>query len=90
MQKISIILDIEGTLVDSVPLTLTCWEKTLEDAGYPLSHQVLQSLSGMDGADMLRTLLPDVPHKEKFDCGAYCMDPLLSRLRRSPLKLLFM
>lgn len=65
MQKISIILDIEGTLVDSVPLTLACWEETLKDAGYPQSRDVLQGLSGMDGADMLKTLLPDASSRER-------------------------
>ena len=48
MRKYSILFDIEGTLVDSVPLSLRCWQETLADAGHPVSREALQALSGMD------------------------------------------
>jgi HAD superfamily hydrolase (TIGR01509 family) len=53
------IFDIEGTLVDSVPAQLRCWRETLGLHGHDVSTRRLQRLSGMDGNDMLQTLLPD-------------------------------
>src|SRR4051812_36506059 len=62
MAKLSaVIFDVEGTLVDAVPHTLQCWHETLERAGYPVPLEALRDRSGMDGHDMLRELLPDVP-----------------------------
>jgi phosphoglycolate phosphatase-like HAD superfamily hydrolase len=65
MHKYSILFDIEGTLVDSVPLSLRCWQETLADAGHPVSREALQALSGMDGTDMLEALLPEVSEKAR-------------------------
>ena len=65
MREYSILCDIEGTLVDSVPLSLRCWQETLADADHPVSREALQTLSGMDGADMLEALLPEVPEKAR-------------------------
>jgi membrane protein len=65
MRKYSILFDIEGTLVDSVPLSLRCWQETLADAGHPVSREALQALSGMDGTDMLEALLPEVSEKAR-------------------------
>lgn len=53
------IFDIEGTLVDSVPAQLRCWRETLRAHGHDVPVGRLQEFSGMDGNDMLKTLLPD-------------------------------
>jgi phosphoglycolate phosphatase-like HAD superfamily hydrolase len=60
MQRYSVLFDIEGTLVDSVPLTLTCWRETLAAVGYIVPRDALQRYSGMDGADMLKALFPEI------------------------------
>ena len=54
----AVIFDVEGTLVDAVPLTLLCWQETLEEHGVAVSRSVLQCLSGMDGHDMLARIVP--------------------------------
>src|SRR4051794_30893558 len=53
-----VLFDIEGTLVDAVPLTLQCWTETLGEFGYHVSVDRLQPLSGMDGRDMLDQVVP--------------------------------
>jgi HAD superfamily hydrolase (TIGR01509 family) len=55
----AIIFDVEGTLVDTVALTLRCWHETLSDFGHQIPIAVLQRHSGQDGADMLRQLVPE-------------------------------
>jgi HAD superfamily hydrolase (TIGR01509 family) len=52
------IFDVEGTLVDSVPLQLESWRATLNAAGHTFSYADLQPFSGMDGTWMLDQLLP--------------------------------
>jgi phosphoglycolate phosphatase-like HAD superfamily hydrolase len=52
------IFDVEGTLIDCVAETLQCWRETLHDFGVSVASADLQSLSGMDGDDMLATLAP--------------------------------
>jgi HAD superfamily hydrolase (TIGR01509 family) len=54
----AVIFDVEGTLVDAVPLTLLCWQETLKEHGFAVSQSVLQCLSGMDGYDMLARITP--------------------------------
>jgi len=54
----AVIFDVEGTLVDAVPLSLLCWQETLEEHGFAVSRSVLQCLSGMDGQDMLARIAP--------------------------------
>ncbi|MBV8741405.1 MAG: HAD family hydrolase [Sinobacteraceae bacterium] len=53
------IFDVEGTLVDCVPLQLESWRATLAAAGHTFSLAELQSYSGMDGTWMLDQLLPE-------------------------------
>jgi membrane protein len=55
-----VLFDVEGTLVDAVPLTLQCWKETLSEFGHVASLGTLQRLSGMDGRDMLAHLFPDL------------------------------
>ena len=59
------IFDVEGTLVDSVPLTLRCWQETLRGAGKEIPLDRLQQLSGMDGADLLETLVPELSKRKR-------------------------
>jgi phosphoglycolate phosphatase-like HAD superfamily hydrolase len=54
----AVLFDIEGTLVDAVPLTLQCWTETLGEFGYSVGVDRLQPLSGMDGRDMLDHVVP--------------------------------
>jgi len=60
-----VIFDVEGTLVDAVPLTLRCWQETLEQHGFVVSRSVLQCLSGMDGHDMLARITPGLSRKAR-------------------------
>jgi len=57
----AVIFDVEGTLIDCVPLVLESWRQTLDEAGHPFAVQDLQPYSGMDGAWMLERLLPTEP-----------------------------
>src|SRR5689334_3383068 len=59
------VFDVEGTLVDSVDSTLRCWRKTLLASGHDISLEALQTLSGMDGKDMLGKLLPGRSESER-------------------------
>jgi phosphoglycolate phosphatase-like HAD superfamily hydrolase len=56
-----VIFDVEGTLVDSTPLTLRCWQETLQSFGFEFPLATLQRHSGQDPHDMLHELLPG-PH----------------------------
>jgi len=55
------IFDVEGTLMDCVPLVLESWRETLLQAGHSFTPRDLQPYSGMDGAWMLEQLLPKEP-----------------------------
>jgi HAD superfamily hydrolase (TIGR01509 family) len=61
----AVIFDVEGTLVDAVPLTLLCWQETLEEHGFAVSQSVLQCLSGMDGNDMLARITPGLSRNRR-------------------------
>jgi phosphoglycolate phosphatase-like HAD superfamily hydrolase len=58
------IFDVEGTLIDCVPAIIRCWNETFAEFGISVPWAHLQRLSGMDGDDMLVTLVPDLD-KEK-------------------------
>jgi HAD superfamily hydrolase (TIGR01509 family) len=53
-----VVFDVEGTLMDCVPLILESWRETLQQAGQSFTHLDLQPFSGVDGAWMLEQLLP--------------------------------
>ena len=59
----AVIFDVEGTLVDCVPQTLECWRRTLAQFGHSFSRDELWPYSGMDGEQMLATLLPELPRE---------------------------
>ena len=54
------IFDVEGTLIDCVADTLRCWRETLSSFDLSFSPEQLQSLSGMDGDEMLKALVPSL------------------------------
>jgi phosphoglycolate phosphatase-like HAD superfamily hydrolase len=59
-RPVAIIFDVEGTLVDCVPKVLASWHETLSDIGHEITVETLQRYSGLDGADMLDRLIPDI------------------------------
>jgi phosphoglycolate phosphatase-like HAD superfamily hydrolase len=59
------IFDVEGTLIDCVAEILQCWRVTLRDFGISAASADLQSLSGMDGDDMLETLAPGLDEEAR-------------------------
>lgn len=64
------IFDVEGTLVDTVPMTIACWLETLESFGVPARRDDLQRLSGMDGDEMLQSLFPDLNDDRRKEISA--------------------
>jgi phosphoglycolate phosphatase-like HAD superfamily hydrolase len=54
------IFDVEGTLIDCVPDILKCWSETLAAFGVSVPTVQLQLMSGMDGDEMLATLVPSL------------------------------
>jgi phosphoglycolate phosphatase-like HAD superfamily hydrolase len=62
------IFDVEGTLIDCVADILQCWRETLVAFGVPVPTIQLRLLSGMDGDEMLATLVPslDEPARKKI------------------------
>jgi phosphoglycolate phosphatase-like HAD superfamily hydrolase len=54
------IFDVEGTLIDCVPDILKCWSETLAASGVSVPTADLQLMSGMDGGEMLATLVPSL------------------------------
>jgi HAD superfamily hydrolase (TIGR01509 family) len=59
------LFDVEGTLIDCVPLQLESWRLTLLELGYSFTHLDLQPFSGMDGMWMLDHLVPQEPREYK-------------------------
>ena len=57
------IFDIEGTLIDCIPLNLRSWQETLSSFGLTVPIEGLQRYSGMDGNDMLQILAPSMDEK---------------------------
>jgi HAD superfamily hydrolase (TIGR01549 family) len=52
-----VMFDVEGTLVDCVPQTLECWQRTFAEFGFEYSLVRLQHYSGCDPDDMIKALL---------------------------------
>jgi len=53
-----VIFDVEGTLVDCVQETLSCWRETFHSFGFEFSIAELHRHSGRDAGDMIGALLP--------------------------------
>jgi phosphoglycolate phosphatase-like HAD superfamily hydrolase len=61
------IFDVEGTLIDCVPYILRCWSETLSAFGAAVPSSQLQLMSGMDGDEMLATLVPRLDEHARKD-----------------------
>jgi phosphoglycolate phosphatase-like HAD superfamily hydrolase len=59
------IFDVEGTLIDCVPEILRCWSETLSGFGLAVPSAQLQLMSGMDGDEMLATLVPSLDKRTR-------------------------
>lgn len=55
---LTVIFDLEGTLVDCVPQTLQSWQRALGESLFDFCIDQLQAYSGMDAGQMLARLLP--------------------------------
>jgi phosphoglycolate phosphatase-like HAD superfamily hydrolase len=60
------ILDIEGTLVDSVLLNQRSLQDALERSGYRVPIQTLQLYSGLDGDQTLQLVVPEASESERI------------------------
>lgn len=56
--RLLLMFDVEGTLVDCVPETLSCWRRTFRQFGFEFSMRDLQRNSGQDPDDMIKAMLP--------------------------------
>jgi phosphoglycolate phosphatase-like HAD superfamily hydrolase len=82
------IFDVEGTLIDCVADILQCWRETLVAFGVPVPTAQLQRLSGMDGDEMLATLVPSLDKQARKKIltaqGEYYRAVYLPRVRAFP------
>jgi beta-phosphoglucomutase-like phosphatase (HAD superfamily) len=53
------VVDLEGTLVDTVLPSLTCWCETLAEAGLNVRTADLHRYAGVTAGEMLAQVLPD-------------------------------
>lgn len=53
----ALLLDLDGTLVDSVPLHTLAWWRALDEAHHTVPMSTIQPLVGMGGADLLHELI---------------------------------
>jgi phosphoglycolate phosphatase-like HAD superfamily hydrolase len=61
------IFDVEGTLIDCMAEILQCWSETLAAFGVSVPSGQLQLMSGMDGDEMLATLVPGLDEHARKD-----------------------
>jgi phosphoglycolate phosphatase-like HAD superfamily hydrolase len=59
------IFDIEGTLIDCVPQTLSSLHDTLKEWGRPVPYETLQLYSGLDGDETLTIVAPSLTSDER-------------------------
>ena len=57
MNPRALLLDVDGTLVDSMFLHVTTWCRALDEAGATVPHVEVHRRIGMDGATIIRELL---------------------------------
>ena len=50
----AVLFDLDGTLVDTVPLRIAAWEVTFERLGIPTTREELAPLMGLDGRRLAR------------------------------------
>ena len=84
----AVIFDVEGTLVDCVPLVLESWRDILAKAGYSFELRQLQPYSGMDGEWMLEQLLPHADAQQRHELlkmqGEHYRSTFIHRARPFP------
>lgn len=59
------IFDVEGTLVDSVPLDILSLQESLSRFEITVPYELLQLYSGLDGDQTLQLVAPDLPAEER-------------------------
>src|SRR5438270_4888542 len=59
------IFDVEGTLIDCVPQTLSSLQDTLKDWGIQTPYETLQLYSGLDGDETLSIVAPQLNPQER-------------------------
>ena len=59
------IFDVEGTLIDCVPQTLSSLQDTLKDWGIQTPYETLQVYSGLDGDETLSIVAPQLNPQER-------------------------
>ena len=59
------IFDIEGTLIDCVPQTLSSLHDTLREWGLSVPYESLQLYSGLDGDETLKIIAPSLAEEER-------------------------
>jgi phosphoglycolate phosphatase-like HAD superfamily hydrolase len=59
------IFDVEGTLINCMAEILQCWNETLAGFAVSVRSGDLQRLSGMDGDEMLATLVPGLDEQAR-------------------------
>ena len=59
------IFDIEGTLIDCVPQTLSSLQDALREWGLFVPYETLQLYSGLDGAERLKIIAPSLAEEER-------------------------
>jgi phosphoglycolate phosphatase-like HAD superfamily hydrolase len=79
------IFDIEGTLIDCVPQTLSSLHDTLRRWGLSVPYEMLQLYSGLDGEDTLKIIAPSLTEEERkrllADDGKHYKKTYLPRIR---------
>jgi phosphoglycolate phosphatase-like HAD superfamily hydrolase len=59
------IFDIEGTLIDCVPQTLSSLQDTLREWGLSVPYETLQLYSGLDGEETLKIIAPSLTEEKR-------------------------
>jgi HAD superfamily hydrolase (TIGR01509 family) len=55
----AVLFDIDGTLIDSNYLHVHAWQRAFSEEGFDVESWRIHRLIGMDGSELLETLLPD-------------------------------
>src|SRR5215203_532743 len=61
------IFDVEGTLVDCVPQTVTSLHEALKSFGHQVPYDTLQLYSGLDGDQPLQLVVPNADEAVRKD-----------------------
>ena len=81
-----VILDFDGTLVDSVYQQVVAWRRALDDCGIQLSVWKIHRRIGMSGDLLINALVREVNCEIDADARRRPARALLARLRRGALE----